>query len=77
MTDHHLTYRGSVARPASVPRGSTVYDVYPRDGGPQLGWVVRQPKGGWTAISCDPAALRAYGRTRRAAATDMWGTSDD
>jgi hypothetical protein len=73
IADSHLTYIGSVYRPGEV-RSVVAYDVYPRDGGHQLGWVYRT-HGVWHAVSDDPTVDNATGRTRWEAATALWGTA--
>lgn len=75
LADGHLTYIGSSTRLPGVRLGRTVYDVYPRDGGHQLGWVFRGFHGTWTAMSNDPTVDNAHASTRWEAATDLWGSS--
>lgn len=76
MADSHLTYIGAQP-PAGQRRGVHAwYDVYPRDGGHQLGWVYRR-YGLWTATSDDPTVDNASAATRWEAATALWGTSRD
>jgi hypothetical protein len=63
--DAHLTYIG-----AGGVLGRTTYDVYPRDGGPQLGTVYRA-YGVWTAVC--PGRQNLSADTRWKAAVTMWG----
>ncbi|HEU4975718.1 MAG TPA: hypothetical protein VFT50_11555 [Baekduia sp.] len=73
MADSHLTYIGSTTRILRC----TVYDVYQRDGGHQLGWVLRDSGGKtWRATTEHPV----YGpfkvaKTRWEAATAIWGNA--
>ena len=71
LADSHLTYIGARSRPGTSELAR--YDVYPRRGGLQLGWVVRY-RHEWVAISDDPAVDNVPGRTRWEAATAMWGS---
>jgi hypothetical protein len=64
IADRHLTYIGSGAI------GRHVYDVYHRDGGPQLGEVERKTLTTWWATT--PDGRKAIGRTRWEAATTLW-----
>lgn len=73
LADSHLTYIGStIFRAGERAR----YDVYPCDGGNQLGWVVRLSDG-WHSEFTDHDACVEWGpvrRTRWEAATAVWGS---
>lgn len=74
MADSHLTYIGS---PHPHPGGlrATCYDVYSRDGGPQLGWVFTENRGKtWIAQADQLSGEQKIARTRWQAATALWGT---
>lgn len=73
IADSHLTYIGST----EYVWGVTVLDVYPRDGGPQLGWVVRDAGGKtWRATSDDPrSGPFKTAKTRWEAALALWPES--
>lgn len=75
MADSHLTYIGSGP---NNPGGlhASAYDVYSRDGGPQLGWVIHK-NGAWTAIACDRSHDHQTARRRWEAATAIWGNARD
>lgn len=70
VADSHLTYIGSASGPGGPH--ATRYDVYPRDGGHQLGWVYRHYSGPWTAVSADQENEKRA-RTRWEAAIALWG----
>jgi hypothetical protein len=73
LADSHLTYIGS----SDWRRFNSVatYDVYPRGGGAQMGYVYRRSSG-WYAqtMDRDPKTVKS-GRTRWEAATALWGQS--
>lgn len=71
LADSHLTYIGSANGPGGL--NATTYDVYPREGGAQLGWVYRYSGSPWTAVSVDHENEKRA-RTRWEAATAMWGS---
>lgn len=72
MVDSHLTYIGAACRDA------TKYDVYRREGGPQLGtvtkrgrlWIAEPPVTYPSDPSQRPMVVRP---TRWQAAVDLWG----
>lgn len=73
LADSHLTYIGAQSRAwGDVAR----YDVYRREGGLQLGWVMLCRNGRWVATSDDPLTDNGPSyRTRWEAATALWGRS--
>ena len=73
LADSHLVYIPAAITPTDAQQGERArYDVYHRDGGFQLGWVVKFDTH-WEAHSFSED--EALDRTRWEAACGLWGTA--
>lgn len=75
LADSHLIY----IRSDEGDLFATTYDVYPRDGGNQLGWVLTGNRGmTWRATAVSPiGGPFKTGRTRWEAATALWSAAPE